>query len=483
MASQNVGEDLFPALETLSRLIAPHIKSKSFPASPHFQVDIIAGIVFAALVLNQLPLFPDLYTIILSQISSPLILIAILYLSGFWKLPNGEEKKDNALWASLLAPFFALQTVSNRVGTYFKVGSLITFAYYLSICYSIPLPFQPWAQYSFIAIAAVVSTVAYFFAPVSKIYGPLRFCYLEHAQTYWLVLNWWSLTAILPFFSPTLLPIFGIGLVSISVGTWVHVYFAYREKVRAITQSVGESVARAQAAAEASRDYGVIARRYEEQMANSAAAARRDAVLSNTVRITDFFDCAARAWSALGEATAPAEDAIIKARRVIDAATACEEAEKPDDKKKAENERLARYLRQSAESAHDRARETVALLRAAQASVRTSENATRQDAVARRNAEYTAENASNAAKAVSETVAGLQDPEREAAWASGAASRRAEEAIAMATNGEMAEAQKCAEAARTASLAAEESAKTVREGMDAAQRGLQGWLQSSRKGM
>ncbi|KAF4956137.1 hypothetical protein FSARC_11667 [Fusarium sarcochroum] len=483
MASQNVGEDLFPALETLSRLIAPNIKSKPLYQYFVFQADIVTGIILAALVLNQLPLFPDLYTLILSQITSPLILIAIVYFSGIWKLPNGEENNNNASWTSLLAPFFALQTVSNRVGTYFKVGSLISLAYYLSIYYSLPLPFQPWAQYSFIAIASTVSAIAYFFAPVSKIYGPLRFCYLEHAQTYWLVINWWSLTAILPFFSPTLLPIFGFGLVSISVGTWVHIYFVYREKVRTITESVAEAVARAKAAAEAARDYGVTARRYEEQMVNAAAAARRDAVLANTVRITDFFDCAARAWSALGEATAPAEDAIIKARRVIDAAIACEEAEKPDDKKKAENERLARYLRQSAESAHDRARETIALLRAAQASVRASENATRQDAVARRNAEYTAENASNAAKAVSETVAGLQEPEREAAWASGAASRRAEEAIAMATNGEMAEAQKSVEAAQAASMAAEESAKTVREGMDTAQRGLQGWLQSSRKGM
>ncbi|KAF5022166.1 hypothetical protein F66182_5753 [Fusarium sp. NRRL 66182] len=467
MSSQNIGEDLFPALETLSKLVAPHIKS----------------VILAALVLNQLPLFPEAYNFILSQLYNPLLVVAALYFGGVWNLPKGNERKDTATWASLLGPFFAFQTIANRVGTYFKVGSLISLSCYLSIYYSLPLPFQPWAQYTFVATIAAVSIIAYLFAPVSKIYGPLRFCYLEHAQTYWLLVNWWSLTGVLPFFSLTLLPIFGFGLVSISVGTWVHIYYAYREQVRIITENARQQTSRAKIAAAAAHDYGVVARRYEQQMINAAAEARRDAVLSNTVRITDFFDCAAHAWSALGEATAPAEDAVVKARRVMDAALACEEAEKPDDKKKAENERLARYLRQSAESAHDRAREAVVLLRAAQASVRGSEYATKQDAVARRNAEYTAENAASTAKALSDTVAGLPDAERAAVEGCDTASRRAEEATVLASNGEMGEAKKAVEAARAAADAVEGSMQAVREGLDTAQRGLQQWLQSSRKGI
>ncbi|KAM0187741.1 hypothetical protein ACHAPA_012040 [Fusarium lateritium] len=461
MSSQKGGEDLFPALESLSRLIVPHIKT----------------VIFVALVVNQLPVLPDLQTILQSQFSSPLILIVALYFGSIWTLPNGEDNDHAFSWATLLGPFYAFRTVTEQVGTYIKVGSLVSLAYYLSIYYKFPLPFQPWAQYLFGGIVVAVSAVAYLFAPISKIYGPLRFCYLEHAQTYWQVLNWWSLTAILPFFSPTLLPVVIFGLISISVGTWVHIYFSYREKVRTITWTVSENAARAKAAADEARDYGVMARKYEEQMINSAAEARRDVVLSNTVRMSDFYDCAARAWAALGEATAPAEDAIIKARRVIDAAIACEEAE-TSDKKKPDT-----YLRQSAETAHDRARETVALLRAAQASVRGSENATRQDAVARRNAEYTAENASNTAKSVSETVASIQDAERRASWAGGAAARRADEAISMATNGEIEEAKKAVAASEAAFQVAEESAKAVREGMETTQRVLQEWLQSSWKGM
>ncbi|WZH49578.1 hypothetical protein QYS62_010780 [Fusarium acuminatum] len=461
MSSPKGSEDLFPALESLSRLIVPHIKT----------------VIFVALVVNQLPVLPDLQTILQSQFSSPLIFIVALYLGSVWTLPNGKENNSTFSWATLLGPFYAFQTVTEQVGTYIKVGSLVSLAYYLSIYYTFPLPFQPWAHYLFGGIAVAVSAIAYLFAPISKIYGPLRFCYLEHAQTYWQVLNWWSLTAILPLFSPTLLPVVIFGLISISVGTWVHVYFSYRDNLRTITWTVSENAARAKAAADEARDYGAMARKYEEQMMNSAAEARRDVLLSKTVKASDFWDCGTRAWAALGEATAQGEDAIIKARRVIDAAIACEEAE-TSEKKKPDT-----YLRQSAETAHDRAREAVALLRAAQAAVRGSENAAKQDAVARHSAELTAENASSTAKSVSETVASIQDAERRASWAGGAAARRADEAIAMATNGEIEEAKKAVAASEAAFQVAEESSKAVREGMETTQRVLQEWLQSSWKGM
>ncbi|KAI6752494.1 hypothetical protein HG530_013863 [Fusarium avenaceum] len=461
MSSPKGSEDLFPALESLSRLIVPHIKT----------------VVFLALVVNQLPVLPDIQTILQSQFSSPLIFIVALYLGSVWTLPNGKENNSTFSWATLLGPFYAFRTVTEQVGTYIKVGSLFSLAYYLSIYYTFPLPFQPWAKYLFGGIAVAVSAITYLFAPISKIYGPLRFCYLEHAQTYWQVLNWWSLTAILPLFSPTLLPVVIFGLISISVGTWVHVYFSYRDNLRTITWTVSENAARAKAAADEARDYGTMARKYEEQMINSAAEARRDVLLSKTIKASDFWDCGTRAWAALGEATAQGEDAIIKSRRVIDAAIACEEAE-TSEKKKPDT-----YLRQSAENAHDRAMEAVALLRAAQAAVRSSENAAKQDAVARHSAELTAENASSTAKSVSETVASIQDAERRASWAGGAAARRADEAIAMATNGEIEEAKKAVAASEAAFQVAEESSKAVREGMETTQRVLQEWLQSSWKGI
>ncbi|KAK7432306.1 hypothetical protein QQZ08_001253 [Neonectria magnoliae] len=329
-----------------------------------------------------------------------------------------------------------------------------------------------------------VGGITYLFGPVAKVYGPLRFCYLEHSQTYWLLLNWWALTVNFVFFSPTLLPFLGFGLVGVSLGTWVYIYSAYQEQLHTISGQVSQDSSRAKVSAAAARDYGTAARQYEEQMLSAAAAARRDAVLINTVRITDFFDCAARAWSSLGEVTGPAEDVIINTRRLVDAAIACEEAEKPDDKKgDNQTERLARHLRQSAESAHDRAREAVALLRAAQANVRGSENATRQDAVARHNAEYSAEHAASVTKGLSEKLSGLPDAELAAAQGAEEVTRLAEQARATAVNGEMESARELVEAAKSAADGVETSTQTVREGLDAVQKELQEWLQSSRKGI
>lgn len=104
MSSPKGSEDLFPALESLSRLIVPHIKT----------------VVFLALVVNQLPVLPDLQTILQSQLSSPLIFIVALYLGSVWTLPNGKENNSTFSWATLLGPFYAFRTVTEQVGTYIK---------------------------------------------------------------------------------------------------------------------------------------------------------------------------------------------------------------------------------------------------------------------------------------------------------------------------------------------------------------------------
>ena len=109
MSSENGSEDLFSALESLSRSIAPHLKT----------------VVFVALVLNQTPIFPDVKSLILSQLSNPLVLIIAVYFGGIWSLPNGQPKDETTWTAAFLGPFYALKTVANNVGTYLK-GKIIT---------------------------------------------------------------------------------------------------------------------------------------------------------------------------------------------------------------------------------------------------------------------------------------------------------------------------------------------------------------------
>jgi hypothetical protein len=104
MSSENGSEDLFSALESLSRSIAPHLKT----------------VVFVALVLNQTPIFLDAKSLILSQLSNPLVLIIALYFGGIWSLPNGQQN-DEPTWSdALLGPLYSLKTVANNVGTYLK---------------------------------------------------------------------------------------------------------------------------------------------------------------------------------------------------------------------------------------------------------------------------------------------------------------------------------------------------------------------------
>ena len=108
MSSENGSEDLFSALESLSRSIAPHLKT----------------VVFVALVVNQTPIFPDVKSLILSQLSNPLVLIIALYFGSIWSLPNGQPKDETTWTAAFLGPFYSLKTVASNVGTYLK-GSVI----------------------------------------------------------------------------------------------------------------------------------------------------------------------------------------------------------------------------------------------------------------------------------------------------------------------------------------------------------------------
>jgi len=104
MSSENGSEDLFSALESLSRSIAPHLKT----------------VVFVALVLNQTPIFPDVKSLIVSQLSNPLVLIIALYFGGIWSLPNGQQNDGTTWTAAFLGPFYSLKTVATNVGTYLK---------------------------------------------------------------------------------------------------------------------------------------------------------------------------------------------------------------------------------------------------------------------------------------------------------------------------------------------------------------------------
>lgn len=221
-------------------------------------------------------------------------------------------------------------------------------------------------------------------------------------------------------------------------------------------------------------------------MIQAATSARRDAVLANAIRITDFFDCASRAWATLGQVTQPAEDAVVRAEELIEAATGAEEADKPDGSDdefgESHTQKLARYLRQTADLAESKATDVVAQLRVAQENVRSSRTAAQQDAWARAAAENNAAASVDVILRLSARAPELHRAEAAAVKGAEEVSRLSAQALSAARGGEMARARHIAAQSKTAADGIETSLKSVRELKDGALGDLLRWLQSSRKG-
>ncbi|KAF2741171.1 hypothetical protein EJ04DRAFT_571877 [Polyplosphaeria fusca] len=505
MASSNaLLDEVLQAVQTLAQFAESHAKS----------------IVVLALLFNPFSsLRPDWNFLYSAQSNTPLGLLAAAYVFGFLKLPKAHpdsedpdsEGPDNGSSepssAQSIGPAF--QTISDRLGPYFKVGSVIFLAVYVSIHNVVPLPLQPWLHGIF--VAGVV--VAGFFAPSAKCYGPLHFGYLKYSKDvsklYKLFIDWWIYAALLlllfPFgFHPTVLPVLSLSLVCMAVTAWVHVYHEYRKELVDLTDKVSKLVSRATVAESSAQGHLTSLSNYEKQLFDAATTARRDALLASKVRMTDFFICATKAWAALGEITIASKIVTKKADAVITAAAEVEERPKPDEKDDEDEEieegdenteaeepvddsaggyqeswtqQLSRQLREEAERAKTKVDEVVSGVEAAQASIRRCETAKGQDKEARLAAESNKSVSIDAVVKVKELTANSTDDALAAGTQAEAVRRLAKMAIAAATEGEMATAQKLAADAEKDTKKAEEAMEKLRESRDAVRGALTDWLQ------
>lgn len=327
-----------------------------------------------------------------------------------------------------------------------------------------------------------------YFSPTTRFYGPIRFGYLEHshhfAQAYKIFLDSWVVTLIvLPF--PGLTFALLVAIAGLSVAAWVRLSFSYRKELRDVSSQVAKHTWRAKAAAAAAQQEASGFRHYEDQMIQAATTARRDAVLAKAVRFTDFFDCATRAWAALGQVTQPAETAVARAGELIAAAADVQEVDKPDeDDEGGESltERLAQYLQETAEQARGKANEVVSQLKVAQAAVTRSEAAAAQDQRARAAADTNAAAALSVAQQLTRRSAALLASEAQTARLAHEVSTLAGQALSAAQGGEMARARHIASEAKTVADAADVELSNVRAARAAALSDLMQWLQSSRSG-
>ncbi|KAF2733413.1 hypothetical protein EJ04DRAFT_495200 [Polyplosphaeria fusca] len=450
------GDDLMPAFRTLSKFVEPHGKV----------------LLLVALAFNT--------TIIPPQATTPAILLAGAYLLGSFKdlaLPSDATTAVASL-PSLLEPLAALQTVFKRLGRYFKIGLLISLACYLPIQYGNPLLFQPWIYCLLFATVAAVGT----FAPTAKFYGPLRFGYFEYTdfftQAFQLLTNTWLYVAVFLLFSPAVFPYGVLGLVGVILGAWVHVFRAYHKQLRIITDEASEEVSRAQYSLSTIQKDRNLVRDYEQHVLQAAATARQDAIHANAVKISDFFDCAAKAWAALDEVTQPANDTVNAAGRMI---VEAQELEDIPDEDQEDVQARATYLRETAEKVKVEAEHALYKLKVAQQGVRASENAVKVDRQARAEAESNAAAAVKSAKEISTKVMDLLTTELQLAKKAAKVSRLTGQAVATATDGKMAKARELNASAKELAKTMETEESPAWVVVSAANKALHGWLGSNRK--
>jgi hypothetical protein len=235
-------------------------------------------------------------------------------------------------------------------------------------------------------------------------------------------------------------------------------------------------VATASLAATSANEYATTAGHYETALISAAAGTRRDALLANSVRATDFFHTATSAWAALGTVTQPAGDARRGAAELVAKASDVDETDKPDEED-GRTAVLAQYLLEKSSEALKWAEDVEAKLHIAQEAVRQSNVALEQDRKAREKANTNATAASTAARCLAEGIKGIPEAKYAAEEGAENARRFGAQAVVAATEGEMAMARTAADAAKREAGSAVKSMETLRKSMRAAHKVLLEWLE------
>lgn len=365
---------------------------------------------------------------------------------------------------------------------------------------SVSIPYTPHVFELTLAATVVLGLIA----PTKAFYGPLRLGYLQHStfffQTYEIFLNWWLGAALLSFLFPilssSLFPFIALTILGVFAAAWFYVYQEYRKKLQDVVRQSAESTSRAALAADYAREYANSARQYERQMLEVLAATRRDVLLANSVKLTDFFDVAVESWAALERVTNPFSEVTKKVEEIIDAAYEVEDLEKPtrggnkeedyddegdDDTEKPSDDddddddeegddnglsELAEELVDTAKGAIKAVKQVDSKLRIARRAVLTSREAKNQTTKARNQAVTNAKGATSTTDNLLREVAGILENCFNASQGAENARGYAEKAVAAATLGEMQDAANLAASAKSAAdnvVKIKDALKTTRD--------------------
>jgi chromosome segregation ATPase len=305
----------------------------------------------------------------------------------------------------------------------------------------------------------------------------LRFAYLQHTEeitgTYKILLKWWVYTTYTPIFSPVIFPLYTAALVSLTAVHAFKIYRRYCENVQGITSAVQSSLSKATIARTHSSDLTAMARQHESQMLTVLATARRDKINATKVRVTDFFDIRARAWSSISTVKKPIERIVEGTKEVVDSTKTVDETEKPEDV-----DGLAQYLVEQAKLAQENAEKVDEELEVAQTAVTLAQKAIEDDEKARKAAKEEFNSASTALKNLQRSLTRV---EAELLTISGHVEDTkglAEKAVIIATEGDMEKADKAKVSAADAAESAEKGKTTLAERAKEVRSVLVGFLQS-----
>ena len=233
---------------------------------------------------------------------------------------------------------------------------------------------------------------------------------------------------------------------------WQYVLQNYWKNIQDTKEKVDNARSLATVAADSAREYAKEAAEYEKQTMEVAAVRRRDAILAESVKITDFFDRAAESWAALGRVTAAASDVANAARLAEEDAGDVQGSDRAGTR--------AYESLQKAKSAVANAEDAESKARYAQTTISESYEAQRQDAATRRQVLENADKAAEAANALKDRMENSSETLFTAVDGVEKVRRLADQAMAAAVEGDkMTASSLAADAGRAAEVVKEAKEK------------------------
>lgn len=221
---------------------------------------------------------------------------------------------------------------------------------------------------------------------------------------------------------------------------WHYIAYHYRRRLEEVNTTVTKNTIALDLAVARARRAVTLAHAYEKQALDTASTSRRAALLTLRLHHTDFFDTAALAWASMGTMTTRIGEVVVAAREASNKANLLRHSQSPGPMSHLEI--LAEGLFERANHALEAALRTENSAREAQTAVAWSKNARTRTDEARQEVEDEVERIRELGTRMANTVKDVEARVSKIEHEVEKARTVLEQAIIVAVEGEMAEADK-----------------------------------------